>query len=209
MTSTKSARSAEHEPTICLLRCAARKDVAMLRVLAVASWLAVLVSSLVVMGCSSSSAPAQECSSAAVSFNTDVLPVFELSCGLSVSCHKAMNNASVEGLYLGQYKAAPTDPPTDPTTVFNQIVNVKSRENPQMNLVTPGDVENSFLWHKVLGDQNSNSTVAAGCAMATSTCMDCSIVAPCGSRMPDTTQTLEMTHLCTIKQWIVQGAMNN
>ena len=35
-----------------------------------------------------------------------------------------------------------------------------------MNLVTAGDLEDSYLWHKVNGDQNTDPTVMTGCQSA-------------------------------------------
>ena len=78
-----------------------------------------------------------------------------------------------------------------------------------MNLVTAGDTSDSFLWHKVVGDQN---TLAADCAMATMACDDCTASTPCGGLMPYLGEALEVAapqYLCTIESWISEGAPNN
>ncbi len=118
---------------------------------------------------------------ATVSFKTDVIPVFQQSCTLSMVCHGQMNNSAEESLYLGENMGT-----TDPNAVYNMLVGVKAKEIPSMNLVTASDLENSFLWHKI----NDNMTtlnaepLASQCAMATAKCSDCNMSQPCGATMP-------------------------
>jgi hypothetical protein len=167
---------------------------------------AVVVAAAGAMGCSSSSPTpaAGGCGSATVSFSTDVMPVFQTGCTLSNVCHGQMSNAGEEDLYLGDNAGG-----TDPTTVYSMLVGKMSVENPQMPLVDPaGTLANSFLWHKVNGDQNS-SAVAAGCSMATALCTDCNATTPCGGTMPYLGEPLAADQLCTIQNWITQGAKSN
>jgi hypothetical protein len=144
---------------------------------------------------------ASGCGSAAVSFRTDIMPIFQQSCTLSSVCHGQMNNTSEENLYLGENGGA-----TDAGALYGMLVGVPSKEDPSMNLVTAGDPANSYLWHKVVGDQNS---LASGCAKAATQCTDCNSTQPCGGNQPYLGEMLQETDLCAIENWISQGARNN
>lgn len=147
------------------------------------------------------------CSSAAVSFGADVMPVFKAGCTLSMECHGQMNNVSEENLYLGLNEGSGGS--ADSQAVYRGLVGVASEEDPSMLLVTAGDLSDSYLWHKLNGDQN---TLAAGCAKATTTCADCTPSAPCGTLMPydgEPFATTDPDFLCTIESWIAHGAPNN
>ncbi len=82
-----------------------------------------------------------------------------------------------------------------------------------MNLVTAGDLSNSYLWQKVNTDlMPPPAALAAGCMKATKMCTDCSVNSPCGGFMPyDGTPlvTSDPGNLCIIQRWITQGAQNN
>jgi hypothetical protein len=95
--------------------------------------------------------------------------------------------------------------------VYAGLVGVKSIEDPSMNIVSAGDLDGSFLWHKVAGDPNSDPTVMAGCAPAAngpSPCADCLPEAPCGVQMPFGS-AIEPSAVCLLRNWIAQGALNN
>jgi hypothetical protein len=144
------------------------------------------------------------CGSAYVSFMFDVMPVFQTGCTISSVCHGQMNNAGEEDLYLGDHAGG-----TAPSAVFGGLVGVRSREDPSMNLVTAGSPGNSYLWHKLIGDQNTNAAVTSGCAQASSPCFDCTMQAPCGSQEPFEGAALADHDLCTIESWIDEGAPDN
>ncbi len=177
-----------------------------------------LASAGLAVGCSSSSAPAAgvegsggDCASAPVSFQTDVMAIFSANCSTSGVCHGQMGNAGVENLYLGLSEAEGTNGPPVVAGVYAGLVGVKSAEDPSMNLVTAGDLESSYLWHKVSGDQNTDPTVVSGCeptAAGASPCTDCVAGAPCGVQMPFA-NTLEPSDACAIQNWITRGAKNN
>ncbi len=188
------------------------------RTLAILTSLALVVAAAGSMGCSSTSSPTSPVQGGdggdgstghtdsdgcdptmAASFKTDVIPVFA-SCTLTSSCHGQTGNQGEENLFLG-------DSTTSSSDVRSLIVGVKSIENPSMDFVTGGDLENSFLWHKVKGDMNSDKAVAAGCSMAT--CSDCMPDTPCGGLMPYLNNQLDTPRLCAIKNWIAQGAADN
>ena len=115
-----------------------------------------------------------------------------------------MNNAVEQDLYLGE-NAGGTSPPA----VFGGLVGVRSKEDPSMNLVTAGSLGNSYLWHKVIGDQNTNAAVKSGCAQAAIPCSDCTMQAPCGAQEPYLGAGLPADELCTIESWIAEGAPDN
>ena len=152
-----------------------------------------------------------------VSFKADIfggggnaIGIFPGSCGLSSACHQTGATAMVEHLFIAN---APMDGNMDADIKMSHdaLVNVKAQESPMMNMVTPGDPDNSYLWHKVNGDIDLGKTSAAlsaGCASVAS-CADCTAADPCGGRMPYMSVVLSPDQICTIKSWIVQGAMNN
>lgn len=131
----------------------------------------------------------------AVSFKTDVLPIFQLSCGASASCHgdpgAPFDNRPFFGLKKG-------DPMTDDqiASIFKGIVGVSSFYEPGMSIVKAGDAENSFLMYK-LDDQ------------LTCEKLECSMTKDCGVRMPQANATLGETERDTVRRWITQGALNN
>lgn len=144
--------------------------------------------------------------SASVSFSADIMPIFARDCSLSSVCHGQMNNAGDENLYLGLYSGGGS---VDSQAVYSGLVGVASKEDPSMNLVTAGDSSNSYLWHKLLGDQNSNASIAGACEKAATTCMDCTTSTPCGGSMPYIGAPLAPNDLSAIESWISQGAPNN
>lgn len=163
------------------------------------------------MGCSSTSSgnapsmtPGGCDTTTPVSFSSDVIPVFQKSCTLPGVCHGEMNNSGEEDLYLGENVGT-----TNASTVYSMLVGVAAKEDPSMNLVTASSTDNSFLWHKVNGDQGN---FAADCSKASMMCEDCSSTSPCGGLMPYLGESLATDtpqYLCTIQSWILQGAMNN
>lgn len=144
------------------------------------------------------------CGSAPVSFGNDILPIFRSGCTLTQVCHGQMGNAAEEKLYLGGYAGG-----TSPSVVYQGLVGVPSEEDPSMDLVTSGNPSSSYLWHKVYGDQNSNPSVASGCASAAVPCEACTVSTPCGGSQPYLGELLPGDELCAIQNWIGQGALNN
>jgi hypothetical protein len=118
-----------------------------------------------------------------------------------------MGNTGEESLYLGENAGG-----TNSSAVYDQLVGVKAKEIPSMNLVTPGDVENSYLWRKV-GSMDDLATLASQCmAAAMPLCSDCTMSTPCGATMPYISTPLSMASpddMCTLTNWIDSGAQNN
>jgi hypothetical protein len=183
------------------------------------------------MGCSSTSSGSGgnsgsssggSCASATVSFKTDVIPLIQNSCSLTSSCHGMPNYTMAESLYLGpNLSDQPSgDTASDIQTAHDNLVNVTAVES-TMKFVVPGDLANSFLWHKINGDvappngNNAGKTdpmIAATCmaaAASTTSCVDCNSTDPCGTSMPYLGELLTSDEQCVFQNWILGGALNN
>jgi hypothetical protein len=178
------------------------------RTLAIFSSLVAVACAIGAMGCSSTSsgsgAMGTGCAPASVSFKTDVIPVFQQSCTLTMECHGQMNNVPEESLYLGENGGG-----TVASTVYAQIVNVPAKEIPSMNLVTPQDLNNSYLWHKINDSMTTLQSLGSQCTKAAKACTDCNPMQPCGSTMPYPSGVIDPGFACTIQNWIMNGAMND
>jgi hypothetical protein len=178
--------------------------------LAIITSLAALVGAAGALGCSSSSG-GTSCNTNP-SFATDVMPVFQRSCTLSSVCHGQMGNSGEENEYLGLNAGGGGS--ADAKAVYTNLVGVTAKENPSMKIVAPGDLANSYLWHKVNDDPTTlnSGSLKAGCAMATMMCTDCNSSQPCGGTMPYLGESLASSRpadLCTLQNWIMSGAQNN
>jgi hypothetical protein len=178
--------------------------------------LAGLVGAAGALGCSSPTTgdPSSSTCNSNPSFSTDVIPAFAMSCTLTNACHGQVGNSPEESLYLGMTMGGGGT--ADVHAVYNGLVGVVSKEDPSMPLVTKGDLQNSFLWHKVNDDQITlnSGTLATGCKKASAMCQDCMSMNPCGGTMPYNGYMLANPNgnphaLCTIQSWIMQGAQNN
>jgi hypothetical protein len=110
---------------------------------------------------------------------SDVETIFFLTCSLP-SCHGRFPDGQ-SGLYIGT------------TGDWTQnVVNVTSKERKDLKRVVPGDPKNSWLAHKLVGDQ----------CLFGSKCVD----GDCGDQMPGTGQPLDPSDLNTVLEWIRQGA---
>jgi hypothetical protein len=148
------------------------------------------------VGCAPPSPPSTDLTTP-VSFKTDVVPIFQMSCSLSSSCHsEKVGGPSL--VYLGGSLMVPPDP----TGIMKATVNVKSIELPTMNYVTPSDLENSYLMHKMDGDLCQFTTCSNN------------PVPMCGVVMPMAGCALEAVNggpspRDVVRRWIAQGAQNN
>jgi len=142
-----------------------------------------------------------------VSFKNDVVPIFARACAFS-TCHGANQNP-MGGLYLGPNvnnvmgnasATPPFYPPDDATLarIHGGIVGAKGQLPVTMHLVEPGSPKDSFLMHKIDGDQ---------------ACVDiaCNPIATgkCGESMPQRSTPLDPAEAGAIRDWIAQGAMND
>ena len=122
-------------------------------------------------------------------FRANVMPLFNLSCGFS-SCHGA-GKASKGGIFLGSQPAMGSDA----AQVHMLIVGAKAGEIPTMPYVTAGDPANSFLMHKMDGDQ---STLSSQC-----------VPPGCQETMPQGNDPLPAAQRDVVRRWIAQGALDN
>ncbi len=162
------------------------------------------------LACSSSSPSAgaspESCAPASVSFASDVLPTFAANCTTGTICHGQTGDPLVENLYLGAMAGGSS---ADGDMVFAGLVNVRSLEAPAVSLVSPGSLAKSYLWHKVIGDQNTDPTTLSSCQAVVSgpnPCSDCLPQAPCGVQMPFGASVLDAASACIIQNWIANGA---
>lgn len=130
-----------------------------------------------------------------VSFRTDVLPVFQMSCGLSGSCHGSEAPAAANQPYLGPNTMEAVTPAMI-DAIFAQIVGQPSAIESGMAIVEPGDPEQSFLMYKVDGKLECGA-------------LACAEDASCGDAMPLSSGTLDEAERDTIRRWIAQGAAND
>jgi hypothetical protein len=142
-----------------------------------------------------------------VSLKTDILPIFQISCGISGSTCHGMFQGGMQNLYLAEQLSA-MDGDGDAGAIVKGIVGVKSVEDPSMNIVTAGDPTNSFLMHKIDGDQ---CTLASQCEAPDGAIFmgNTTVPVPCGQNMPYLNSMLTTAELDTIRRWIAQGAMDN
>ncbi len=104
-----------------------------------------------------------------ISFINEVQPIFTANCALS-GCHAGTSPAS--GLNLS-------------SNAYSRIVNVSSGQRSSLFLIKPLDPDNSYLIHKIKGNDIS------------------------GSRMPFGRPPLTVDVIALIENWIRQGALNN
>jgi hypothetical protein len=180
---------------------------------------------------SSSSGSANDCydyttftgSTPAVSFKTDVLPIFQASCALSTSCH-GCDPTMTPGCTTGGISPFLGTPMADGTPTAMQIAAIISATvgkastaqastvdpstmvgNPDMMIVAAGSPQTSFMMYKLDGDPNAaDPTQEVTCATLT-----CTAGKTCGLAMPSGGPQLAQASRDTIRRWIAQGAMNN
>ena len=132
-----------------------------------------------------------------VSFQADVIPVLERSCGIAGStCHGTPDVATTQQRpFLGYF-----DGGTDAAQVVTGLVGVASSEDPQMPEVTASTPASSYMMHKLDWDE---CTLAAACAKGQTQYTDC------GQGMPYSSPQLDPATRDIVRRWIAQGAKNN
>lgn len=103
-----------------------------------------------------------------ISFSKDIQPIFTKSCAIP-DCHSVKSHKVPKGMILSEGMA------------YQNIVNVKSKEMPRAMRVTPGDLNKSYLYDKITGNQDD------------------------GDRMPPK-KSLAKENIELIKAWILAGA---
>jgi hypothetical protein len=132
----------------------------------------------------------------AVSFQNDILPILRPGCSIAGStCHGTPSVVMQQRPYFGNF-----DGGTDASQVLQGIVGVKSQEDPQMDIIAPGDPSQSYLMHKIDGDQ---CTLVSACKNGNTTYTDC------GQQMPYSSPPLDPATADVVRRWIAQGAKND
>jgi hypothetical protein len=134
-----------------------------------------------------------------VSLKSDVVPIFQASCSLSSSCHGDPNTGGPGGLFLGPMKGQPVD-----TAKLLVALAASTHEQPRLQYVVPGDPKNSYLMHKMDGDQ---CLFDAKCT--TDQTFNTPICPEAGVAMPQSSGLLDVTTRDTVRRWIAQGAKDN
>ena len=119
-----------------------------------------------------------------VSFEKDVLPIFQASCVFS-SCHGSPTTGN-NGIYLGKRGSA-----TDAATIHTALVEKAPGKLPAMKYVKPYDAANSYLLRKLDGNFCGIPECANG---------------KCGDRMPRGGDSLDPASMEIVEAWIAQGA---
>jgi hypothetical protein len=127
-----------------------------------------------------------------VSFKTDVvIGVFNTKCSSGV-CHGETGNPTVHNLFLGNMAQAGSDA----DMVYTGLVGVMSTEDSAMDLVKASSDSDSYLMHKLDGDQCMYQSACSG--------SDCMSSMPSGAN-----ELIDVSSRDTVRRWIAQGAMNN
>jgi hypothetical protein len=134
--------------------------------------------------------------SAPVYFAANVAPIFMTNCtGAGVGCH----GAGFESPFLADADGGGADA----AAILESIVGVEAGEDPEMDFIAPNQPGQSFLMHKMDGDQ---CTLSDQCALS----MYNDIYPDCGSSMPLLPHALLPTSVRDqVRAWIAQGAQNN
>jgi hypothetical protein len=134
-----------------------------------------------------------------VSFANDIQPIFNGSCAISgASCHGSptTNPQTTGQIYLGSVHGG-----VPASSILPKIVDQTSPENGSMNIIKAGDPVNSYLMHKLDGDQCQYSS-ACNATMNP-------LFFNCGIQMPYNSGVLDQGRRDKIRRWIAQGAMAN
>jgi hypothetical protein len=123
-----------------------------------------------------------------VSFARDVMPVFTSNCS-SASCHGA-KSGSQGGLFLGAESAHGGD-----AAAVYAGLQTDSAELKSMPFVSAGDQKQSYLMHKIDGDQCVYAAMCVG--------------HDCKANMPYASPLMSVDERDTLRRWIAQGAKSN
>ena len=141
-------------------------------------------------------------------FKADVLPIFRQSCGISSSCH-GVNPPTAPGQhFLGPANSNPAPSASDIAAIISGIVGQKSVDETEMDVVSAGSPQASFMMYKLDGPNNPESTNPDDTIVDCST-LKCAAAMTCLLPMPQGGPQLPATDRDTIRRWIAQGAKND
>jgi hypothetical protein len=130
-----------------------------------------------------------------VSLRNDLVPLMQRSCTLSNACHTDKSNPTTnEGYkpYLGSKKS---EGESDVPAILAAIVGVEAWGDPSIDVVTPGDWQNSYFMNKIDGALDQCGDLD---------CLDCGRLMPQGSPKP-----LPIEERNLFRAWIAEGAQDN
>jgi hypothetical protein len=142
-----------------------------------------------------------------VHFQADVLPTFRLSCGLSTSCHGTEPPSpppTAAQHYLGPSISDPAPTAMQIEEILGGIVGKKSIDEPDMDVIAPGDPAHSFMLYKLDGDPNPSNMNPITCPK-----LECVASMSCLLAMPLSGASLPDAERDTIRRWVAQGAKND
>jgi hypothetical protein len=192
------------------------------------TWIGVASASLLFAGCSSPSGTASadggdggacapyesdaDLTAPVVSFETDVLPIFEKTCGVGNTCHGGdpATAISLRGVFLGCVPdaSASCKVTVDPgPQVYSGLVGPDAStplEETCLPFVKVGNSTQSYLMHKVDDD-----LCVVPCCTTTNAAAAAVGETGCGTMMPYLEAVLPSTARDTIRRWIDQGANAN
>jgi hypothetical protein len=146
-----------------------------------------------------------------VSFQNDLLPKFEGSCGLSSSCHQeVVQDPKVQRIFLGCNPMSPSCSVMSPVgpLVYPGLMGF-SQEAPSMHYVVPNDPTNSYLLRKLENTlSNLTCTPVAMDPIVANAPAEPQPAQPCGTSMPLGLGTLTDVNQL-VRAWIMQGARDN
>jgi hypothetical protein len=142
----------------------------------------------------------------AAHFKADVLPIFRLSCGLSMACHGNPNPSVPGARFYGPSKSDPDPTAAEITMILSGIVGTSSVDEPDMDVIKAGDPAHSFMMYKLdaANDPMNPDPNSVNCSKLT-----CSSMMTCLVAMPSGGPQLPAAERDTIRRWIAQGAMND
>lgn len=138
-----------------------------------------------------------------VSFKTDILPIFQKSCGLSSSCHSDQTPPAQNQPYLGGKFG---DPPLTSTQIGDLMMGIVGApsEEPGMSIVKAGDPANSYMMFKLDATVDSKTGSVTLCSS-----LKCNSTHDCLASMPQGGPELPLADRDKIRSWIANGAKND
>jgi hypothetical protein len=123
-----------------------------------------------------------------VPFDTQVVPLMNLTCALGVACHSMGSS----------HPPALGGTGSTPASIKAAIVGINSTEVASMKYVVAGDPQNSYLMRKI---EEENPGCGLMCTPPAASPMGCS------TRMPSLAPALTAAEQTTFRDWIKQGAL--
>ena len=135
----------------------------------------------------------------AATFSTDVLPIFRASCSTVMACHGSETPPTPGQHFYGTPTAAGAMTAAQIQEIFTGAVGAPSIDEPDMDVIKPGDPQHSFMMYKLDGMGTTLCSTLA-CNSSATTCL---------YAMPYALPQLSLDMRNAIRRWIAQGANND